>query len=85
VLDWGFWARFSRDEARDFARDNKAEAVFYHIMCDEAVALARTLQRTESKEEGSVFIDEPAFYSLKARYEAPDDDEGMIVVDMTSS
>ena len=43
ILDFGFWTRHSRDEARALARAAGAEAKLYVVVCADDVAKARCL------------------------------------------
>jgi predicted kinase len=74
VLDFGFWARESRDRARELAGAVGANAVLYWVQCDEDVGLDRV--RTRNLDPGdSWYLDEGSFDYLRARYQPLGDDE----------
>lgn len=75
VLDFGFWTRTDRDRTRALAAEHR----LYWVRTDDPTALSRCLAR--NKEPGANFlIDQAAYRDLKAKYEAPADDEEYIVV-----
>lgn len=82
ILDFGFWTRHSRDEARALARAAGAQAKLYVVVCADDVAKARCLCR--NVEEGRSFlIDEPAFAALRVKFEPVQPDEAFELVDTT--
>ncbi|MGC1219209.1 MAG: ATP-binding protein [Phormidesmis sp.] len=80
ILDFGFWSRTSRDNAR--ARLSRAGAgyVFYYVTCADEVMKARTLNRTEAIPEHALYINEEAIDSLRERFEPLGCDESCKVV-----
>ena len=80
ILDFGFWSRSSRDDARHRVRKAGAEAVFYEVTCAEDVMKTRTLSRTEKMPEGALYIDENVLNTLKDRFEPLGADEPHVTV-----
>jgi predicted kinase len=77
ILDWGFWTRAERDDARRRAAAIGADTVLYLVECDDAVAQARTLARTAAG--GRVLeINGAAWDVFRARFEAPTLDEAAV-------
>lgn len=77
ILDWGFWTRAERDDARRRAAEIGADAVLYLVECDDAVARARTLARTAAG--GCVLeINGAAWDVFRARFEPPTADEAAV-------
>jgi predicted kinase len=76
VLDFGFWSRVSRDEARQRVRDAGAEVKLYSIECPLDVMRRRTMERSRQLSEGVLWINAAAFDKLRARFEplGPDED-----------
>jgi predicted kinase len=82
ILDFGFWTRRSRDEARALARAVGAEAKLYAVVCAHDVAKARCLGR--NAENGwSFLIDEAAFEALRVKFQPVEPDEAFDLVDTT--
>lgn len=75
ILDFGFWTRASRDEARARARVAGAEVRLYHVQCPEEVMRQRTLARSRHLPEGALWINEAAFEEFKERFEPLEEDE----------
>ena len=80
ILDFGFWSRSSRDDARDRVEEVGAKSILYSVVCSNDVMKARTIARTEKMPEGSLYIDEVMLEELRLRYEPISADEPHIVV-----
>ena len=80
ILDFGFWSRASRDEARERAQVMKAEVRLYYISAPEDLMKERVLQRSNVLPEGALMIDDYAFELFKSRFEKLGQDESHIVV-----
>ena len=80
VLDYGFWTRTSRDEARRRAGDAGAACRLYAMQCSEATARARCRQRNADL-RGSLYIADNTFDALKARFEPLQPDEPHVLID----
>ena len=80
ILDFGFWSRLDRDEARLKASQAKAEVKLYFVSCSEKVMRDRVAKRNKNLSDDSLQIDEHAFNLFKQRYEALADDELHIVI-----
>lgn len=77
ILDWGFWTRAERDDARRRAAEMGADAMLYLVECDDAVARARALARTAAG--GCVLeINGAAWDVFRARFEPPTPDEAPV-------
>ncbi|MGB3640569.1 MAG: ATP-binding protein [Rivularia sp. (in: cyanobacteria)] len=81
ILDFGFWSRASRDEARNKAKIANAEVKLYFVTCSEEVMLLRVAKRNSNLPSDSLWIDENAFELFKQSYEALGDDENYIVIE----
>lgn len=81
VLDFGFWTRRSRDEARERARRLGASCVLYELRCSTEVARRRVLERNAQLPPGALYIGAPTIEVLNARVEPLDPDEDRVVVD----
>lgn len=75
VLDFGFWSRASRDDARAKAQAISVPWKLYSLECSEEVMRRRVLKRTENLPVGALVIDEAAFELFKSRFEALGSDE----------
>jgi predicted kinase len=82
VLDFGFWSRESRDDARQRVRELGAQVVLYEISCPTPERHRRVLTRTAAMPAGALYISEPTIRLLDARVEPPGPDEARIVVEM---
>jgi predicted kinase len=80
ILDFGFWSRASRDEAREKAQVMKAEVKLYYISTPEQLMKERVLQRSDVLPESALMIDDYAFELFKSRFEKLAQDESHIVV-----
>jgi predicted kinase len=80
ILDFGFWSRASRDEARERARVMKAEVKLYYVSAPEDLMKERVIQRSNVLPEGALMIDDYAFELFKVRFEKLGEDESHIVV-----
>lgn len=77
ILDWGFWTRADRDDARRRIAQIGANCVLHRLVCEDALARSRTLARTAAG--GRVLeINGPAWDSFRARFEPPGDDESPV-------
>lgn len=79
VLDFGFWKRTDRDRARTLARSVGAAHRLIWVRTDDATALRRCHARAGSAT--SFLIDTDAYRDLRARYEPPDPDEAVELVE----
>lgn len=80
VLDFGFWSRAERDDARRMAEAAGATVRLYQVVCDDNVAQARCLARNDHP-DGSFRIDPAAFEELKSKFEPLGEDEPREVVE----
>lgn len=74
ILDFGFWTRASRDEARQLAAGVGATPRLYRLECSEVTARARCQQRNANL-DGSLVITENTYDVLRARFQPLDPDE----------
>lgn len=83
VLDFGFWSRASRDDARARAQSIGVPWKLYFVDCSEEVMRRRVLERTEELPVGVLVIDEAAFELFKTRFEplGPDEEHVRIRTD----
>lgn len=77
VLDFGFWKRAARDEARARLAGYRTE--FYLVVCDEDIAWARIAQRNQTAVP-FLQITPEAFARDKAAVERLGEDEDFILV-----
>lgn len=77
ILDMGFWSRAGRDSARAIASELGVDFQMYWIKCDDEVARARCLSRTDPK---SIRFDSVAFDSVRDRFEPLGSDESVTVI-----
>ena len=80
ILDFGFWSRASRDEARSKAKIANAQVKLYFVTCSEEMMQKRVAKRSNDLPNDSLWIDENAFELLKQRYEALGEEENYIVI-----
>ncbi len=79
VLDFGFWRRALRDEARGRAAALGITTRLYWLRCPDDVALARCLRR--NGEPHAFLISAEGFRELSSRFEAPGPDEPHELID----
>lgn len=74
VLDFGFWTRIGRDEARQRAATVGASTRLYWLECSETAARVRCRSRNQDL-RGSLFIADNTYDVLRARFQplAPDE------------
>lgn len=75
ILDFGFWSRKGRDEARQRTTQMGAIHQLYALSCPDSVMLGRTLARTASMPKGALEITEETFNTLRERFEPLGEDE----------
>ncbi len=80
VLDYGLWTRASRDAARQRAAAVGATCHLYALQCAESTARARCRLRNANL-QGSLYIADPTFDSLKSRFEPLQADEPHLLID----
>ena len=80
ILDFGFWSRASRNEARSKAQLAKAEVRLYFLSCSEKVMRQRVAIRSSNLPGDSLWIDDHAFELFRQRYEALGEDETHVVI-----
>jgi predicted kinase len=80
VLDFGFWTRRERDEARERAHRAGAAHLLYGFECYPQLAWERVKRRNGLEAADSLHIDEPTFWLLAGRIEALAPDEDFVSV-----
>jgi len=80
VLDFGFWRRAHRDEARALAEGLGAVARLYWVRCPDEVARARCRERN-LRLAGDYLIDDEAFDRLRERFEPLQPDENFELIE----
>ena len=83
VLDFSFWERRRRNEARERARSVGVETHLYWVRCSDAQAIARCLERN-GKSDAFMFSEE-GYWTQKARFEPPEPEEPYELVDTERS
>jgi len=81
VLDYGFWTRESRDQARSRIAALGAGAVLYNVKCPESEMERRVSQRTQNVPPDSLWINQAAINLFKERFQPLDPDEKHIEID----
>ncbi len=81
ILDFGFWSRASRDDARDKARRWQAELRHYYLVAPDEVLIERVSRRGDEIARRNV----ENFHKLKACFEPPAADENAIIVDTAAA
>ena len=85
ILDWGFWSRADRDQARQRVAAAGATAKLHWVRCPDEVARSRTLERTAAMKAGALEINGAAWDLFRTKFEPPGEDEAAVVVDGTAS
>ena len=80
ILDFGFWSRASRDEARSKALELNVKTKLYLITVPESIMKKRVQLRSHELPEGALMIDVHAFESFKHRFEPLGYDEPHVVI-----
>ncbi len=80
ILDFGFWTRQSRDDARRRAAELGAAIKLYRITCSEVEMRRRALARDEDTPEGANWIESAATQTLNQPFEPLEKDETHIEV-----
>lgn len=74
VLDWGFWTKKSRAEARDFFRKAGAACELHYLDVSEALQRARIEERNRavtSGKEAAYYVDEGLAKKCRTAFEKP--------------
>ena len=80
VLDFGFWTRNERDQARERVHRTGAAHLLYNFECSPLVAWERVKRRNTLDSADSLHIDEQTFWLFADRIEPPMPDEACISV-----
>ncbi|MGD1898148.1 MAG: AAA family ATPase [Phormidesmis sp.] len=80
ILDFGFWSRASRDDAREKVRSIGSTSLLHCVTCADDVLKARVLARTQTMPAGALKIDESAISCFRARFEPLEPDESYKLV-----
>ena len=83
ILDWGFWQRQEREEARNFYLEKGIETEFYYIDITEEEWKRRVAKRNQAIKENNLsayFVDENLRIKFSNLFEPPTEDENMICV-----
>lgn len=75
IMDFGFWSRASRDDARQRVLSTGAEVILYHVTCADDIMRARVLKRTAQMPAKALYIDSEAIESFYNQLEPLDADE----------
>jgi predicted kinase len=81
ILDFGFWARASRDDARARAARIGADVVLYRVQCPEEIARARCSVRNDQSDIARYEVDATMFNALRAKFEELGPDEPFTTVE----
>lgn len=77
ILDFGFWQRVDRDEAR--RKIAGYDCQMYLVVCDEETAWARVEARNKNLGDTYLLITRATFDALKSKVEPFGDDEDFII------
>ena len=83
ILDWGFWMKSERDEARAFYAQRGIETEFYYLDIPEDEWKRRIEKRNKAiskNETEAYYVDENLRIKFDNLFEAPTSDENMIRV-----
>lgn len=83
ILDWGFWKRADRDEARDYFSENDIKTTLYYIDIEDEKWHKNISKRNAEVQEGKTtayYVDENLLIKLERAFEAPFDDEKYVVI-----
>lgn len=83
ILDYGFWTRRSRDEARGRIEALGLRFVLYSVEVPESLARKRVADRTRQVPDDSLWINHEAFDLFKTRFEPLQSDEPHVSIDGT--
>lgn len=75
VMDFGFWSRVSRNDARRKSHEAGAESILYYVSCADDTMRKRTLNRTAAMPEHALYINDSAIEDFSKRFEPLGDDE----------
>ncbi len=78
ILDWGFWTKRKRAEAREFYAARNIEYEFHYIDISEEVWKERIAQRNRSVLNGEIsayIVDSGLEAKFESLFEPPDEDE----------
>lgn len=78
ILDWGFWTKENREDARRFYAGHGVACCFHYIETDSATLAANVIQRNREVEEGrtqAFYVDEGLAAKCDGFFEIPSPDE----------
>jgi|JI10StandDraft_1071094.scaffolds.fasta_scaffold17325_3 predicted kinase len=82
ILDFGFWKRSSRDDAR--ARLSSYDVKFYVVVCDLETAWSRVQERNHNLGSEYLLIEKNTFEKRLLQVDPIGQDENIILVDSTA-
>jgi predicted kinase len=80
ILDFGFWTRAARDEARALATSAGGVSRLYWLRCDDSIAARRVRERNADPKD-SFYLSEESFEFLRTKYAPLDDDEEFVLIE----
>ena len=80
VLDFGFWSRASRDEARARADALGVPYRLYALFCSPETMWRRVLDRKAALSEGALWINAEALEQFQSRFEPLAEEEAHILI-----
>lgn len=83
ILDWGFWKRADRDEARAYFSENDIKTTLYYIDIEDEKWQKNIQKRNCEVQEGKTtayYVDQNLINKLESAFEAPFDDEKYVVI-----
>ncbi len=83
ILDWGFWKRKDRDEAKAFFKEEDIKTTLYYIDVENEQWLKNIQKRNSEVQEGKTtayYVDENLLIKLESAFEVPFDDEKYVVI-----
>jgi predicted kinase len=81
ILDWGFWSRLSRDEARERLLMAGAEVELHYLFCSDKVMKQRVMERNRSFPVTHAFyMSEATLNEFRQRLEPLGNDEQYTII-----
>lgn len=81
ILDWGFWSRASRDEAREKLSQVGAITELYYLSCSDELMRQRVNERNKLLPDAHPFkVDEKALEEFRQRFDPLGSDESHTII-----
>jgi len=85
ILDYGFWLKEQRDKYKDIARTMGVQSRLLYFKADRDVLWERLQLRNQRADPNALYVDEDLFERMHLRFEEPQDEKEIILIQNNNS